>query len=258
MQTSDPPRLRTLLRPFDSQSHAAHVLTVGTGVTVGVLAYVGCIVLLGGVEHLAGSDPSAVRARRIAIGVAGVIAAAFFAGAWLRGFGGPLLNLLYLVATVVGGPILVDHLYGATTPVAALFGTGTGLDHWVGLVIAGTPGAVVFFAILFAWDSTRSEQRRREWARTHMPPPLKPGHSAGGKSAAGRTGTTDDGRPLAQVVLIIAGLYVVSLLALYLLSFALALAGLPDVLAGLGQPLRWFVGLVVALVVYWFLVADRR
>lgn len=159
------------LAGFESQSASAHVVTVLGGIVVFLLGYFGAVAAVYGDVSVLALEAN-IGAQRVG-GVAGaVLAWAYFALAFVRGYGSPIGNaVVYPLVIVVVAPFLARW---------AVFGPDVlGLiDRFVGLflleplvttAIVVLPGLATGTTVLFLWATLLSDERRREWERTHLP-----------------------------------------------------------------------------------------
>lgn len=158
------------LASFDEQSQLAHVLTVVVAVGVFCLGYFGAVVAVYGDLSVLALETS-IEQQRVGGVVGSICVWAYFALAFVRGYGGPVLN-------AVAYPIVIVLL----TPFAGrwlLFGPDLGglADRFVGLlvveplittVIVIVPGFGTFLTLLALWGSITDESERREWERRHL------------------------------------------------------------------------------------------
>ncbi|TYL40217.1 hypothetical protein CV102_01140 [Natronococcus pandeyae] len=158
------------LASFDEQSRLAHVLTVAVAVVVCCLGYFGAVVAVYGDLSVLAPETS-VEQQRVGGVVGSICVWAYFALAFVRGYGGPVLNtLVYPVAIVLLAPFVGRWL---------LFGPDlAGLaDRFVGLlvvepllttVIVMVPGFGAFLTLLALWGTRTDESERRDWERRHL------------------------------------------------------------------------------------------
>jgi hypothetical protein len=158
------------LASFDEQSRVAHALTVAVAVVVFWLGYFGSVVAVYGDVSVLAAETS-IEHQRVG-GIAGSVCVwAYFALAFVRGSGGPLLNtLVYPLAIVLFAPFVGRWL---------LFGPDlSGLaDRFVGLfvveplvttVIVVVPGIGTFATLLALWAAVLDEGDRRKWERRYL------------------------------------------------------------------------------------------
>lgn len=163
------------LRPFRGQGWKAQVAVVAGGLLAWIAAYAVSLTVLGG-EALATADsPVAIRSRRNTAAVAGVVAGVYFAALWTRAYGGPLLNVLYLVGTQTLVPGRVYALGGTPpehtiTTAGTAFGIFSANPVWVWHhAIAAGPSLVAFGLVLTYWIRSLSPEEEKEFATTHLP-----------------------------------------------------------------------------------------
>ncbi len=163
------------LSPFAKQSRAEHIATVVLGVLVFAVAYlVTTIAGFGSIGTLQ-AGPDAFLPRLTAGTVATVSCFSFFALAFIRGYGGPVLNpVIYpigiaaIVPTVVRwllfGPA-VDELRRRLLlpPLSVLLEMGI---YVFGTLIAGISA---FGVILLLWSSyVLTDEDMNRWEQTHL------------------------------------------------------------------------------------------
>lgn len=163
------------LQPFRGQGWKAQVAVVAGGFLVWVAAYAVSLTLLGGERLAAADSPVAIRSRRNSAAIAGVIAGLYFAALWTRAYGGPFLNVLYLVGVQAFVPGRVYAL-GGTPPEHTLTTAGTAFGLfsanpvWVWHhAIAAVPGIVAFGLVLTYWIQSLSAEEEKAFANDHLP-----------------------------------------------------------------------------------------
>lgn len=163
------------VQPFRGRGWKAQIAVVAGGVLVWMAAYAVSLTALGG-EALASADSlEAVRARRNAAALAGLLTGAYFGGLWTRAHGGPLLNVLYLIGVQVLMPARAYAL-GGTPPEHTVSQAGTALGlhlanpTWVwDHAIAALPSAVAFCFVVAYWAKSLSPEEEESFARNHLP-----------------------------------------------------------------------------------------
>ncbi|WP_049952093.1 hypothetical protein [Halostagnicola larsenii] len=158
------------LEGFATQSRLQHALTVVGALVVFWIGYFGGVWAVYG-ELSALSLESNIAAQRVGGAAGGVVVWTYFSIAFVRGYGGPVLNTLaYPLAIVIVAPFPARWL---------LFGPDIGglVDRFVGLfvfeplfttMIAAVPGLGACAIVLALWASTLEDDRRREWERRHL------------------------------------------------------------------------------------------
>lgn len=158
------------LESFANQSRLQHALTVAGALVVFWLGYFGGVwAVYGDLSALA--LESNIAAQRIGGAAGGAVVWTYFSVAFVRGYGGPILNTLaYPLAIVIVAPFPARWL---------LFGPDIGglVDRFVGLlvfepllttVIAAVPGLGACAIVLTIWASGLEDERRHEWERRHL------------------------------------------------------------------------------------------
>ena len=160
------------LDPFVTQSRLAHALTVMGGVVVCLLAYFVAVAAVYGDLSVLALEAN-VDAQRVGGMAAGVATWTYFAAAFVRGYGGPVLNSLpYPLAIVVLAPFPARWaLFGPD--VSGLISRFVGLfvfEPIVTTALVVVPGLGVFVLILTAWASFIGEETRKQWEQRHLTP----------------------------------------------------------------------------------------
>ncbi len=158
------------LAPFDNQTRLEHALTVCGGVAVCLLAYFATVwVVYGDLSVVALEE--AVTPQRVG-GVAAAVAVwAYFGVAFIKGYGGPVLNtIVYPLPIAVLGPfparwlLFGPDLSGLQSRFVGLFifepVLTTGLLAFVGLS--------VFSTILMVWAAVIGDDAREQWEREQL------------------------------------------------------------------------------------------
>ncbi len=155
---------------FAGRTRRDQALTVFGGVLACLVGYVGAVALVYG-------DPSVLAAdgrnpRRIAAAGASVACWGYYALAFVRARGGPVLDVLvYPLVTVGVAPTLL-RLVAFGVDAAMLF-PGLSLEPLVLAALAVVPGVGWFCVILAVWSSRLDERERREWERRHLTPAFR-------------------------------------------------------------------------------------
>ena len=163
------------LAGFETQSRAAHVATVAGAVAVFLAGYVGAVAAVYGDVSVLALEAN-VDAQRVG-GVAGsVLVWAYFALAFVRGYGSPVGNaVVYSLAIVLVVPFLARWaVFGPDVP--GLIDRFVGillLEPLVTTVLVVLPGLGTATTILFVWATLLDDDERREWERTHLPPAFR-------------------------------------------------------------------------------------
>lgn len=157
------------LASFDQQSRLAHALVVVAAVGAFWLGYFGtAAAVFGDASVLVADDPWPGRA---AAAVGAALSSATLGVAFVRGYGGPVLNVFLY-------PLIV---FGTAPPVGRLFAFGPealdpleyflsfGLEPLVTVLSMVVPAAVVFLVTLGIWSATLEESERRAWERRYLP-----------------------------------------------------------------------------------------
>ncbi|MFP9190465.1 hypothetical protein ACLI4Q_02205 [Natrialbaceae archaeon A-CW1-1] len=160
------------LDPFATQSRLGHALTVGGGIGVCLLTYFGAVAAVYGDLSVLALEAN-VEAQRVGGMAASVATWTYFALAFVRGYGGPVLNTLpYPLVIVVLAPFPARWaLYGPD--VSGLISRFVGLfvfEPIVTTALAVVPGLSFFIVILMAWASLIGEEAREQWERHHLTP----------------------------------------------------------------------------------------
>lgn len=157
---------------FANQSRVAHLATVVGGIIVCLVCYFGAVYLVYADVSILASEAE-IAPQRIGGVAAGIGVWTYFGLAFVRGYGGPMLN-------TIPYPVFITLV----TPFPArwaLFGPDfVGLrDRFVGLLIVEpmvtallvvVPGFGVYVTILALWAWRIDEETRREWMETHLTP----------------------------------------------------------------------------------------
>ncbi len=158
------------LAPFAGESRLDCGLVAAGGVVAFAAGYLATALLIGGLGVLDhGGDRTA---RRLAGAGGSVLCWSYFALAFTRARGGPVLNaVVYPVATAVLAPFALRW---------ALFGPDwAGLRDRVGFFLFRpdllldaaallVPGALTFLSLLSAWGATLSDDEIDAWQREHL------------------------------------------------------------------------------------------
>lgn len=168
------------LAPFVTQTRREHAATVVGAVVLFAIVYFGSALLLYGDLAVLEAGPDAFGPRLFAGSIASACCWAYFAIAFTRGYGGPVLNAFpYPVLVVTATPIAARWLlFGPAIealrtrlllPSLSVFGE----TLLYGVVTIGV-GIGAFTVVLFVWSSLlASEDDRREWERTHLDPAFR-------------------------------------------------------------------------------------
>ena len=158
------------MAPFANQSRAEHAGVLLGGAAACLLGYAGGVSLLFGIDALGHGEPAGPR--RVAAVFGSLACWGFYAGAFVRGKGGPVTDVVvYPVATV------------AVVPVAfrwALFGPAwdavrdrVGLlafrpEPLVDAAVLVLPGVAFAAGLLALWASLLGESAIEDWKREHL------------------------------------------------------------------------------------------
>ncbi|WP_255170315.1 hypothetical protein [Natrononativus amylolyticus] len=158
------------LAAFDHQSRLAHVLTVLGGLLVFWLGYFGAVAVVYGDPSVLGLE-SSIDEQRVGGAVGAVFVWSYFALAFVRGYGGPVLNAFAypLVIAAVTPHLARWALFGVDT--AAVVSRFVGLfvlEPLVTTVLVVAPGASAFLLWLSLWAARVGDAERREWERYHL------------------------------------------------------------------------------------------
>lgn len=159
------------LASFVQQSRLEHALTVAGAVAVFWFAYFGAVgAVYGELSVLA--PATSVEHQRVG-GIVGSIAAwTYFGIAFVRGYGGPVLNALaYPLPIVLLAPFLGRWLLFGPDP-AGLADRFVGvfvLEPLVTAALIVLPGLGAFVTVLTAWAAVLDDEDRRAWERRHLP-----------------------------------------------------------------------------------------
>lgn len=163
------------LQPFRGQGWKMQVAVVAGGLLVWTAVYAALLTLLGSEGVATADSAAAIRLRRNAAAVAGAVLGLYFAALWTRAYGGPFLNILYLIVTQTFMP---DRVYalGGTPPEHTITTAGTAFGffsantHWVWThAIAAGPSLVVFGLVLAHWMRSLSDEEEKAFATNHLP-----------------------------------------------------------------------------------------
>lgn len=167
--TTNLPRPDISAHTFRTQSSGAHVAAVVVGGILAVSSYVQVVILLGGPPAL--SSQETVLARQLALTASGFLLAVYLATAFIQGYGGPLLNLLYLLSHFLLTPGVGVLLAEGPVPDPLVFSAPLFTPIFVGeaLLMALVPlttyiaGHTVWFRVAC------SPAQRVAWADEHLP-----------------------------------------------------------------------------------------
>ncbi|SEP13595.1 hypothetical protein SAMN04487948_1166 [Halogranum amylolyticum] len=155
------------LTPFTSQSPITHFVAVLLGGVVFTSMY---LFTLGDAALAAATGSTAIAVRQTATLVAGVATGVYFALTYTRAIGGPGLNILYPILTIVTLPYAIAMSQGGVpaqlwTEAEFIFSVQFIID---GLKV-GLPGVVAFIAVMLGWFfiGLGSEDAVEEWLTTH-------------------------------------------------------------------------------------------
>lgn len=154
---------------FRDQTLVDHVMIVVVGALLGIVSYVYLAGLLGGSRAISVDGMAAVR--RTAIALSGVVVGAYLSVAFVRGIGGPLLNLLYLLGHLTLTPLVAVRLAGQSMP-ADLFLPGRLLTggNLLELLLVGVLPLSTYVLVQALWFRHRcSADERIEWADEQLP-----------------------------------------------------------------------------------------
>lgn len=158
---------------FRDQRIAEHVQVIVVGALLGIVSYVYLAMIIGGQGAVAADGMAA--ARRTAIAMSGFLVGAYLARAFVRGVGGPLLNLLYLLAHLVLTPVAAVYVGGGSMPEHFLLGgdwlsVGSVLEALLVVVI---PLSTYVLGQALWFRHRCSAEERIWWANDHLPEPYR-------------------------------------------------------------------------------------
>lgn len=160
------------LDPFASQTRLQHLATVVGGILVCLLAYFGAVWLVYGDLAVVAVEAN-VGEQRVGGIAAGVTVWAYFGLAFVRGYGGPVLNTLlypFLIALVAPHParwiLFGPDVSGLRERFVGLFVVEPVIT--AGLIVL--PGFGIYTAILIVWAGFLDEEGRNAWAKEHLTP----------------------------------------------------------------------------------------
>ena len=158
------------LEPFVGQSRRDHALVVSAGLVACAVGYVGSAIVLFGVDAL--DHGGAAGPRRIAGMFASLACWAAYTVTFVRGRGGPVLDVLvYPMATVAVVPFSVRWLrFGpAWGQLAERVGRSfLGPALLVDAAVLVMPGILLCLVALATWSSRLDEAGIRAWQRRHL------------------------------------------------------------------------------------------
>lgn len=149
---------------FRSRGNAAHAATFAVAVVLWLVAYVGVVSVVGWTDMVAANGATATEARLFAGSAAGVVTGVYFAFAYIRAFGSPMLNLLLPSLFTLVMPGRVYALLAA--PPDPLLVT----DVVTSAVALSAPGGVALLGVI-AWYRVRfgSMAGGADWEDRHFP-----------------------------------------------------------------------------------------
>lgn len=156
---------------FAGRTRRDQMLTVLGGMLACLAGYVGAAVFVAGdLSVLADGSWG-----RVALAGASVACWGYYALAFVRARGGPVLDaLLYPMLTVGIAPTLLRWLVVGPDPGRAVEGlVSLSLDPIVTVAFAILPGIGWFGVILAIWSSRLDESQRREWERVNLTPAFR-------------------------------------------------------------------------------------
>lgn len=156
--------------PFATQSRRVHALTVLGGIAVCLLAYFGAVAAVYGDLTVLALE-SNIGAQRVGGAAAGVAVWTYFSLAFVRGYGGPVLNVLpYPIAIVVLAPFPARWLLFGPD-VSGLRSRFVGFFVFEPLIttaVAVLPGLAACTVVLTVWASLIGDETRERWERRHL------------------------------------------------------------------------------------------
>lgn len=158
------------LDAFASQTRVQHLATVVGGMLVCLVAYFGAVAAVHGDLSLLANE-SNVTAQRTGGVVAGVAVWGYFAVAFVRGYGGPVLNTLpypLFITLLVPFPARWT-LFGPDLP--GLWSRFVGLfvvEPLITALLVAVPGLTTYALILGLWASRLDEADRAAWEERHL------------------------------------------------------------------------------------------
>ncbi|UPV75277.1 hypothetical protein M0R89_04220 [Halorussus limi] len=160
---------------FRSRGVAAHTAAFVVGAALWFAAYLAVVSVAGWTDLVAADGATAGRARLFAGAAAGIVTGLYFAFAYTRALGSPMLNLLFPWVFTVLAPARVYALFaGSPDP---LFASGT-------VVVAAAlaaPGGAALLAVI-AWYRYRfgSMANGKSWEDDHFPPGFRLAEASSG------------------------------------------------------------------------------
>lgn len=171
MNRSDGREVPVGLSSFAGETRRGHALLVLAGVVGFLVGYLGSAMLF--FEGLETFAPGAPRRFTLIAGAFGSLGCwGVFAGGFVRGRGGPVLNaIVYPTSIVATVPVAVQW-----TAFGPDIGSLTGrlgyvlfpLEVLIAAVALIVPGVVFFGSLLALWAATLEEDRRRAWQREQL------------------------------------------------------------------------------------------
>lgn len=164
-------RVRSMIaaHTFRDQSPVGHVTIVVVGGLLGLVSYVYLAGFLGGPDAVTAEGAAA--ARRTAVALSGVLVGTYLAVGFVRGLGGPLLNLGYLLLHLLFTPSVAVSLTGGSMPgdlvlAGPLLAVGTLVDVLVAVLV---PLSTYVLAQALWFRHGRSPEERVAWVADHLP-----------------------------------------------------------------------------------------
>lgn len=156
--------------PFATQSRRQHALTVIGGVLVCWLAYFGAVALVYDSLSVLALE-TAIEPQRVGTTAAGIAVWGYFGLAFVRGYGGPVLNAIpYPLAILTLAPFPARWLLFGPD-VSGLISRFVGwfvIEPMITVAHGVLPGFGLFVLILTVWASVIGEDARENWERTHL------------------------------------------------------------------------------------------
>lgn len=132
------------------------------GVVLGVFVYVVALFAFGGIElaYVTGGLPY----RRRAAFAVGVLCGIYYGIAFTRARGGPMANLLLVMALPFGIPFFVTFVAGLRFPQFVVY------RSYLDLFLVGTVPTATVAGVIIVWEKFwLTEEEFEEWAREYYP-----------------------------------------------------------------------------------------
>ncbi|WP_114577037.1 hypothetical protein [Saliphagus sp. LR7] len=159
------------LASFDRQRRSVHALTVAVAVVVFWFGYFGSVAAVYGTVSVLAPEAS-IAEQRVGGIVGSVFVWTYFALAFVRGYGGPVLDaVVYPFAIVALAPFSGRWLLFGPD-ISGLFSRFVGwvvVEPLLTTLLAVVPGIGTFVAVLSIWGAAIGDADRRDWERRHLP-----------------------------------------------------------------------------------------